>query len=46
MQQFDNCQSFGEDTLTQLAFTVQANKKIYALLLGSGISRTSGIMTG
>lgn len=37
---------FGEDTLTQLAFTIQANKNVYALLLGSGISSSSGIKTG
>lgn len=37
---------FGEDPLTKLAFTIQANKGVYALLLGSGISRSSGIMTG
>lgn len=39
-------EQFGEDPLTKLAFTIQANKGVYALLLGSGISRSSGIMTG
>ena len=34
------------DTLTTLAFSMQANKGIYALLLGSGISRAAGIPTG
>lgn len=37
---------FGEDPLTKLAFTIQANKGVYALLLGSGISLSSGIKTG
>lgn len=37
---------FGEDPLTKLAFTIQANKGVYALLLGSGISSSSGIKTG
>ncbi|MDI2090897.1 hypothetical protein [Commensalibacter oyaizuii] len=37
---------FGEDTSIKLAFTIQSNKKMYAILVGSGISRSSGIMTG
>lgn len=36
---------FGENPLTKLAFTIQANEGVYALLLGSGISRSSGIKT-
>ena len=35
-----------EDILTTLAFSVCSNKGVYALLLGSGISRNSGIPTG
>jgi len=35
-----------EDILTTLAFSVYFNKGVYALLLGSGISRSSGIPTG
>jgi hypothetical protein len=34
------------DPLTSLAFSVFSNKGVYALLLGSGISRTSRIPTG
>lgn len=32
--------------LTSIAFSIYSNKGVYALLLGSGISRTSGIPTG
>lgn len=38
-------QPFG-DSLTQLAFSIYENKGVYALLLGSGISRASEIPTG
>ena len=34
------------DPMVSLAFTVYSNKGAYALLLGSGISRASGIPTG
>lgn len=34
------------DPLTSLAFAVYSNKGAYALLLGSGVSRSSGIPTG
>ncbi|HEX2619768.1 MAG TPA: hypothetical protein VHL11_06465, partial [Phototrophicaceae bacterium] len=34
------------DSVLTLAFTVQKNPGVYALLLGSGISRSSGIPTG
>jgi hypothetical protein len=34
------------DPLVSLAFAVYSNKGVYALLLGSGISRASGIPTG
>lgn len=34
-----------EDILTSLAFSIYSNKGIYALILGSGISRSSGIPT-
>src|ERR1700677_1437861 len=34
------------DPMTSLAFSVYSGKGVYALLLGSGVSRTSGIMTG
>jgi hypothetical protein len=34
------------EPLISLAFSVQANKGVYALLLGSGISRAAGIPTG
>lgn len=32
--------------LTSIAFSLYSNKGVYALLLGSGISRNSGIPTG
>jgi len=32
--------------LTSIAFSVYSNKGVYALMLGSGISRSSGIPTG
>lgn len=35
-----------EDILTTLAFSIFSNKGVYALLLGSGISRQAGIPTG
>jgi hypothetical protein len=34
------------DPMTSLAFSVYSGKGVYALLLGSGVSRASGIMTG
>jgi NAD-dependent SIR2 family protein deacetylase len=34
------------DRITQLAFSMFENKGVYALLLGSGLSRTAGIPTG
>ncbi|MCH7471495.1 SIR2 family protein [bacterium] len=34
------------DPLDSLTFTMQANKGVYALLLGSGVSRSAGIPTG
>ena len=34
------------DALTRLAFTVYGNPGVYALLLGSGLSRAAGISTG
>jgi hypothetical protein len=34
------------DPILSLAFSIHANKGIYALLLGSGVSRPSGIPTG
>lgn len=34
------------DPLVSLTFSVQTNKGVYALLLGSGISRAAGIPTG
>ena len=34
------------DPVHALAFTVQSNRGVYALLLGSGVSRASGIPTG
>ena len=34
------------DSLTQLAFSIHSAKGVYALLLGSGISRASHIPTG
>lgn len=34
------------DPTTQLAFSTFENKGVYALLLGSGLSRTAGIPTG
>lgn len=35
-----------DDKLTQLAFGIYGNPGIYALLLGSGLSRSAGIPTG
>ena len=34
------------DPLVSLAFSVQSNKGVYALLLGSGVSRSAQIPTG
>ena len=34
------------DPLTQLAFSVYENKGVYALLVGSGLSRAAEIPTG
>ena len=34
------------DPVHSLAFTIQANRGVYAVLLGSGISRAAGISTG
>jgi SIR2-like domain len=34
------------DPMTTLAFSVYSSKGVYALLLGSGVSRSSGILTG
>lgn len=35
-----------DDPITRLAFSIQQNKGVYALLLGSGVSFSSGIPTG
>ena len=35
-----------DDKLTQLAFGLYGNPGVYALLLGSGLSRCAGIPTG
>jgi len=35
-----------DDPITQLAFSVYENKKVFALLLGSGLSRAAEIPTG
>ena len=34
------------DPIQSLAFSIQANRGVYALLLGSGVSRSAGIPTG
>ena len=34
------------DPLTSLAISIHASPEVYALLLGSGVSRSSGILTG
>jgi hypothetical protein len=34
------------DPTTQLAFSISANKGVYAILLGSGVSRSAGIPSG
>ena len=34
------------DPLVSLAFSLQSNKGAYALLIGSGVSRSAGIPTG
>jgi hypothetical protein len=34
------------DPILSLAFSIQSNKGVYALLLGSGVSRSAGIPTG
>ncbi|MEE4075187.1 SIR2 family protein [Pseudomonas viridiflava] len=38
--------AFVNDPTTQLAFSMFENKGVYALLLGSGVSRSAGIPTG
>ncbi|KAA6324216.1 hypothetical protein EZS27_026428 [termite gut metagenome] len=35
-----------DNILTRQAFSIQSNKGVYALFLGSGISRSSGVLTG
>ena len=35
-----------DDAITRLAFSVYGNPRVYALLLGSGLSRAAGIPTG
>ncbi|MQP68147.1 hypothetical protein GE253_22780 [Niveispirillum sp. SYP-B3756] len=35
-----------DDPVTRLAFSIQQNKGVYALLLGSGVSSAAGIPTG
>ena len=35
-----------KDILLKLAFSVQQNSGVYALLIGSGVSRSAGIPTG
>lgn len=37
---------FADDPITRLAFAMQGNKGVYALLLGSGLSKSAGIKTG
>lgn len=37
---------FESDPVSQLAFAVHENRGVFALLLGSGVSRSSGIPTG
>ena len=37
---------FADDPLTQIAFSVYENKGVFALLLGSGLSRAAEIPTG
>ena len=34
------------NVLTSIAFSIYSNKGVYALILGSGISKTAGIPTG
>lgn len=34
------------DPTTQIAFSMFENKGVYAVLLGSGVSRSAGIPTG
>ena len=34
------------DPIQSLSFSMQANRRVYALLLGSGVSRSAGIPTG
>ena len=34
------------DPLHSLAFSIQANPRVHALLLGSGVSRSAGVLTG
>ncbi|MDE0480906.1 MAG: hypothetical protein OXI13_14930, partial [Gammaproteobacteria bacterium] len=36
----------GQDAITRLAFSIYENPGVYALLLGSGLSRAAGIPTG
>ena len=37
---------FESDSTSQLAFAIHENPGVYALLLGSGLSRSAGIPTG
>lgn len=34
------------DEITRLAMNIYSNKRVYALLLGSGISLSAGILSG
>ncbi len=36
----------GAEALTRLAFSIHGNPGVYALLLGSGLSRSAGLLTG
>lgn len=38
--------AFANDPTTQLAFSMYENRGVYAVLLGSGVSRSAGIPTG
>ncbi|WP_265533867.1 hypothetical protein [Pseudomonas saponiphila] len=38
--------TIASDPTTQLAFSMYENKGVYAVLLGSGVSRSAGIPTG
>ena len=46
MPQDETHSADGTEAVTRLAFSIYGNQGVYALLLGSGLSRAAGILTG